>query len=147
MQRMMKQMSFRRPRRGRSIVWAMDMFRETVDNLRAFMGSQVFKHSGPSCVPYRGVTINGTYSSAPPGAKKQSYRVVVADQRAPRGDRRIVENLGFYNPRTEPETFHIDVERAIFWLNQGAQPSEGVARLLKSAGAVAGAPAVQAQAA
>ena len=79
------------------------------------------------------------------GAKKQpSYRVVVADQHAPR-DGRIIENIGFYNPRTEPETFQIDVERAIYWLNLGAQPSEGVARLLKSAGAVAGAPVAQAQ--
>ena len=59
------------------------------------------------------------------GAKKQpSYRVVVADQHSPR-DGRIIENIGFYNPRTEPETFHIDLERAIYWLNQGAQPSEG----------------------
>jgi len=81
------------------------------------------------------------------GAKKQpSYRVVVADQHAPR-DGRIIENIGFYNPRTEPETFQIDLERAIYWLNQGAQPSEGVARLLKSAGAVAGAPTTQVQAA
>ena len=46
------------------------------------------------------------------GAKKQpTYRVVVADQHAPR-DGRIIENIGFYNPRTDPETFQIDVERA-----------------------------------
>ena len=70
------------------------------------------------------------------GAKKQpTYRVVVADQHAPR-DGRIIENIGFYNPRTEPETVQIDVERAKYWLGQGAQPSEGVARLLKSVGAV-----------
>jgi len=69
------------------------------------------------------------------GAKKQpSYRVVVADQRAPR-DGRIIENIGFYNPLTEPETFSIDVERARYWLGEGAQPSEAVARLLKAAGA------------
>jgi small subunit ribosomal protein S16 len=71
------------------------------------------------------------------GAKKQpSYRVVVADQHAPR-DGRIIESIGFYNPRTEPETVQIDVERAKYWLSQGAQPSEGVARLLKAAGAAA----------
>ncbi len=68
------------------------------------------------------------------GAKKQpTYRVVVADQRAAR-DGRIVENIGFFNPRTEPETVQIDVERAKYWLSVGALPSEAVARLLKSAG-------------
>ncbi len=68
------------------------------------------------------------------GAKKQpTYRVVVADQRAPR-DGRIVENIGFFNPRTEPETISIDAERARYWLSVGAQPSPAVARLLKSAG-------------
>ncbi len=78
------------------------------------------------------------------GAKKQpSYRVVVADQHAAR-DGRIIENIGFYNPRTEPETITIDAERARYWLSQGAQPSESVARLLKVAGAYDAAPAVQA---
>jgi small subunit ribosomal protein S16 len=68
------------------------------------------------------------------GAKKQpSYRVVVADQRSPR-DGRILENIGFYNPTTDPETFQIDAERATYWLSNGAQPSEGVARLLKKQG-------------
>lgn len=69
------------------------------------------------------------------GAKKQpTYRVVVADQRAPR-DGRIIENIGHYNPRTEPETVNIDVDRARYWLGVGAQPSESVARLLKAVGA------------
>jgi small subunit ribosomal protein S16 len=78
------------------------------------------------------------------GLKKQpTYRVVVADQRAPR-DGRIVENIGFFNPRTEPETVQIDVERARYWLKVGAQPSEAVARLLKSAGAYEAAPASEA---
>ncbi len=78
------------------------------------------------------------------GAKKQpTYRVVVADQRAPR-DGRIVENLGFFNPRTEPETLQIDVERARYWLKVGALPSPAVARLLKSAGAYEAAPAPEA---
>lgn len=74
------------------------------------------------------------------GARKQpTYRVVVADQRAPR-DGRIIENIGHYDPRTEPETVHIDVERARHWLGVGAQPSEAVARLLKAAGAYDTAP-------
>lgn len=68
------------------------------------------------------------------GAKKQpSYRVVVADQHAPR-DGRIIENIGYYDPRTEPETISIDAERARYWLSVGAQPSDSVARLLKAVG-------------
>lgn len=68
------------------------------------------------------------------GAKKQpTYRVVVTDQRAPR-DGRILENIGFFNARTEPETISIDVERARYWLSVGAQPSLAVGRLLRSAG-------------
>jgi small subunit ribosomal protein S16 len=75
------------------------------------------------------------------GAKKQpTYRVVVADQRAPR-DGGILENIGFFNPRTAPETVSIDVERARYWLGVGAQPSRAVERLLKSAGAYAAVPA------
>jgi small subunit ribosomal protein S16 len=68
------------------------------------------------------------------GAKRQPvYRVVVADQHSPR-DGRIVENLGYFNPRTEPETISIDVERARYWIGVGAQPSYAVERLLKAAG-------------
>lgn len=68
------------------------------------------------------------------GAKKQpSFRVVVADSRSPR-DGRFIEQIGFYNPRTEPETLRIDEERALYWLNVGAQPSDSVARLLRTTG-------------
>ena len=68
------------------------------------------------------------------GAKKQpTYRVVVADQHSPR-DGRILENIGFYNPTTDPETVSIDAERASYWLSVGARPSETVARLLKKQG-------------
>jgi len=71
------------------------------------------------------------------GAKKQpSYRVVVADSRSPR-DGRFIEIIGFYNPRTEPETVEIKEDRALYWLNVGAQPSEAVARLLKQKGTMA----------
>ena len=66
------------------------------------------------------------------GAKKQaSYRVVVADQRSPR-DGRFIENLGHYNPRTNPATFEIDKERTAYWIDKGAQPSESVAQLLRN---------------
>jgi small subunit ribosomal protein S16 len=68
------------------------------------------------------------------GSKKQpSFRVVVADSRAPR-DGRFIEEIGFYNPRTEPETLRIDDERALHWLSVGAQPTDSVARLLRTSG-------------
>ena len=71
------------------------------------------------------------------GAKKQpSYRIVVADSRAPR-DGRFIEVIGFYNPRTEPETVKIQEDRALHWLNVGAQPTESVARLLNKQGTMA----------
>ncbi len=72
------------------------------------------------------------------GMKAQpSYRVVVADSRSPR-DGRFLENIGHYNPRTEPPTVSIDVERARHWLSQGAVPSDAVARLLEKEGVSTG---------
>lgn len=71
------------------------------------------------------------------GAKKQpSYRIVVADHRAPR-DGRFIEAIGFFNPRTEPETVQYDEERALHWLSVGAQPSDAVRRLLNNGGTYA----------
>lgn len=68
------------------------------------------------------------------GAKKQpSYRVVVADSRSPR-DGSFIEIIGHYNPRTEPPTVHLDRERALYWLQQGAQATDAVARLLNQEG-------------
>ena len=68
------------------------------------------------------------------GAKKQpSYRVVVADARAPR-DGAFVETIGYYNPLTDPATVHIDEERALHWLGVGAQPTETVVHLLNRTG-------------
>ncbi len=60
--------------------------------------------------------------------KAPSYRVVVADARSPR-DGRIVENIGWYNPRTEPSTIVVDEEKAIKWLLIGAQLSDSVRQL------------------
>ena len=69
------------------------------------------------------------------GKKKQpSYRVVVADSRSPR-DGRIIEAIGHYQPRLEPSGVSIDNERALYWLEQGAQPSEQVKKLLELTGA------------
>jgi small subunit ribosomal protein S16 len=64
---------------------------------------------------------------------KPSYRVVVADARAPR-DGNIVENLGFYNPKINPPVLQINEEKTIKWLKQGAQPTESVSMLLKKLG-------------
>ena len=65
--------------------------------------------------------------------KAPSYRVVVADSRSPR-DGRIIENLGWYNPRVEPSAIQIDAEKALSWLNEGAQPTDSVTSLLKRSG-------------
>lgn len=64
---------------------------------------------------------------------RPSYRIVVADARAKR-DGRFIEVVGIYNPRTEPTTLRIDGERARYWLSQGAQPTDRVAKLLKIQG-------------
>ncbi|MDQ3954193.1 MAG: 30S ribosomal protein S16 [Actinomycetota bacterium] len=69
------------------------------------------------------------------GKRKQpSYRVVVADARSPR-DGRIIEALGHYAPRREPSEISIDTDRAVYWLQQGAQPSNQVRKLLQLSGA------------
>ncbi|MCA9986434.1 MAG: 30S ribosomal protein S16 [Anaerolineales bacterium] len=71
------------------------------------------------------------------GAKRQaSYRVVVADAEAPR-DGRFVERIGFYNPRTEPLSYEIKEDRALYWLSVGAQPTDAVRRLLDKQGTLA----------
>lgn len=70
------------------------------------------------------------------GAKnKPSYRIVVADSRAPR-DGAFIGIIGHYNPLTDPETVVIDEEQALSWLKQGAQPTATVARLLSNAGII-----------
>jgi small subunit ribosomal protein S16 len=65
--------------------------------------------------------------------KAPSYRVVVADSRSPR-DGRIIEKIGWYNPLVEPSAIHIDEEKALGWLKNGAQPTESVESLLKRTG-------------
>ena len=68
------------------------------------------------------------------GAKKQpSYRIVAADLEHPR-DGRFLEILGFYNPRTKPETIELHEDRVYDWIKHGAQPSESVAKLFKTIG-------------
>ncbi|MGZ8651544.1 MAG: 30S ribosomal protein S16 [Actinomycetota bacterium] len=68
------------------------------------------------------------------GAKKRPfYRVVVADQRAPR-DGRFIENIGKYHPLEDPSLIEIDEERALHWLRVGAQPSSQVRNLMVKIG-------------
>jgi len=68
------------------------------------------------------------------GAKKRpSYRVVVADARAPR-DGAFISIIGHYDPLTDPETIVVDEEKALSWLKEGAQPTATVARLLTKVG-------------
>lgn len=69
------------------------------------------------------------------GARGQpSYRVVAADKESPR-DGRFLENLGTYNPRTEPATIILNEARIFHWLKNGAQPSDSVLQIMKTAGA------------
>ena len=67
--------------------------------------------------------------------KKPFYRIVVADSRSPR-DGRFIEELGYYNPLTDPADVKIDVEKAKKWISTGAKPTDTVRGLLKKAGAL-----------
>jgi len=68
------------------------------------------------------------------GAKKAPfYRVIVADSRSPR-DGRFVDEIGYYNPTTEPTTIKIDEEKAVKWVKNGAQPTDVVKKLFDKTG-------------
>ena len=68
------------------------------------------------------------------GAKKAPrYRIVAADSRFPRAGRDI-ETIGYINPTTDPETVVLDAEKALDWLNKGAQPSDTVRNILSRQG-------------
>ena len=69
------------------------------------------------------------------GAKKNPfYRIVVADSRAPR-DGRCIEELGYYDPLSADKKIKVDAERAQYWIDNGAQPTDTVRALLKKAAA------------
>ena len=69
------------------------------------------------------------------GKKKQpTYRVVAADERSPR-DGRFIEAIGTYEPRLDPSRINVDNDKAVAWLQKGAQPTESVQKLLKISGA------------
>ncbi|MFT4299468.1 MAG: 30S ribosomal protein S16 [Aeromicrobium sp.] len=65
------------------------------------------------------------------------YRIVVADSRTKR-DGRVIEEIGTYNPKTDPSTINVNSERAQYWLGVGAQPTESVAAILKLTGDIGG---------
>jgi len=70
------------------------------------------------------------------GKKKQPvYKVVAADSRSPR-DGKFIEAIGLYNPKTDPATINIKEERALYWLNVGAQPTDTVKNLLTNQGII-----------
>ena len=70
------------------------------------------------------------------GAKKAPfYRIVVADSRSPR-DGKFIEEIGYYNPLTEPVEVKVNEEKVSQWLSNGAQPTETVKRLLTNAGLI-----------
>ena len=70
------------------------------------------------------------------GAKKAPfYRIIVADSRAPR-DGAFIEELGYYNPLTDPAEIKVNNEKAQYWLKNGAQPTDTVRGLLKKSGAI-----------
>jgi small subunit ribosomal protein S16 len=68
------------------------------------------------------------------GAKKRPfYRIVVADARAPR-DGRFIEEIGYYDPIPDPATIKVNLERALYWITNGAQPTETVRSLFRKEG-------------
>ena len=68
------------------------------------------------------------------GSKKNPfYRIVVADARAPR-DGKFIEEIGYYNPLTEPKTVKVDAEKVNQWIKNGAKPTDTVNRLFKNNG-------------
>ena len=67
--------------------------------------------------------------------KNPFYRVVVADERAPR-DGRFIDEIGYYDPMKKPSLINIDKEKALDWMQKGAQPTDSARSLLKRAGVI-----------
>ena len=67
--------------------------------------------------------------------KAPRYRVIVADSRSPR-DGRFIEEIGYFDPLTNPETVKIDADKAKTWIKNGAQPTDTVRALLKKSGII-----------
>ena len=85
------------------------------------------------CLNLEGVTLHGCQDPSRHGAKKRPYyRIVVANASAPR-DGRFIDEVGRYNPCTDPAMIKFDLEKVDKWIANGAQPTDTVARLLKIA--------------
>ncbi|MDR0396097.1 MAG: 30S ribosomal protein S16 [Oscillospiraceae bacterium] len=69
--------------------------------------------------------------------KRPFYRVVVADGRSPR-DGRFIEEIGYYDPMTQPAVVKVDADKAKLWLGRGAQPTDTARILLRKAGVLPG---------
>lgn len=68
------------------------------------------------------------------GAKGQPfYRLVVADSHSPRSGK-YLDNVGYYNPRTEPSTMHVNTDKVLTWLRKGARPSDAARVILEKTG-------------
>lgn len=67
--------------------------------------------------------------------KKPFNRIVVCDKRSPR-DGRFLEEIGFYNPATNPQVISVNKDRALYWLTKGAEPSDTVKILFKKQGVI-----------
>ena len=68
------------------------------------------------------------------GAKGQPfYRLVVADSHSPRSGK-YLDNVGYYNPRTEPSTMHVNTDKVLAWLRKGARPSDAARVILERTG-------------
>jgi small subunit ribosomal protein S16 len=68
------------------------------------------------------------------GAKGQPfYRLVVADSHSPRSGK-YLDNVGYYNPRTDPSTMHVNTEKVLAWLRKGARPSDAARVILEKTG-------------
>jgi len=68
------------------------------------------------------------------GAKGQPfYRLVVADSHSPRSGK-YLDNVGYYNPRTDPSTMHVDTDKVLAWLRKGARPSDAARVILEKTG-------------
>ena len=66
--------------------------------------------------------------------KNRTFRVIVADSRSPR-DGKFIEDLGYYDPHHNPSMVEVDVDKAVYWLDKGAQPSERGQKILEISGA------------
>ena len=108
---------------------AADDVRGLLDPIAALPDSEFWRHQSDGLAIFRSRDRMAHYRIP----MELPERVVVADSRSPR-DGRFIENLGRYNPQTEPSTIVLNEERIRYWISKGAQPSEPVRKLMKTQG-------------